>query len=111
MTKNASTKLRAGTALQALALCSMGLGVSAVMAAPAAAQDFTTGALVGSVETAEGTRATEGTITITSDAQGFTRTATLNAEGSFRIQSLPVGDYTAVVTVPNFEPVTSSVSV
>ncbi|MCD2325220.1 TonB-dependent receptor, partial [Sphingomonas sp. IC-56] len=42
---------------------------------------------------------------------GFTRTATLNAEGSFRIQSLPVGDYTAVVTVPNFEPVTSSVSV
>lgn len=91
-------KLRAGTALQALALLGAGVGTIA-LAAPAAAQDYTTGSLVGSVVTADGARATEGTVSVVSKNQGFTRTATVS-DGTFRVQSLPSGYYDVTVTVP-----------
>ena len=94
-----------GAALQALALLGAGLTGSAVFATSASAQDFTTGALVGSVVDANGARVTEGTVTVVSTGQGFTRTVPLNGDGSFRVQALPVGNYTVTVNAPGQAPV------
>lgn len=105
------TILSSSTALSAVAMLGGALTASAFVAAPAFAQDYTTGALVGSVQTADGARALQGTVSVRSDAQGFTRTATLNSDGSFRVQSLPPGTYTVNVTVPGFPTVTDVVNV
>ena len=96
--QRARKSLRSGSALHALALLGAGLGIAS-LATPAAAQDFTNGALVGNVLDATGQPAAGATVTVRSNAQGFTRTASTNSNGSFRVQSLPPGAY--VVTVVN----------
>ncbi|SOB81048.1 Carboxypeptidase regulatory-like domain-containing protein [Sphingomonas guangdongensis] len=108
---NMRSGLRASAALQALALLGAGLTAGGLAAAPAAAQDFTTGALVGSVTDASGARVTEGTVTVRSNAQGFTRTVSINSDGSFRVQTLPTGQYTVTVTAGGNPPLTDQVSI
>ena len=93
--------LRGGTALQALALLGAGIGAAGLLATPASAQDFTTGSLLGTVTNADGSRATSGTVTVRSNAQGFTRTLPIGSDGSFRISALPVGSYNVSVESPN----------
>ncbi|QIG81420.1 TonB-dependent receptor [Stakelama tenebrarum] len=88
--------LRAGTALRALALIGAGAGAVAV-AAPAAAQDYTTGTITGTVTDEVGSPISGATVTVTSTGQGFTRTATTGASGTFRFNSLPTGSYDVVV--------------
>lgn len=97
--------LRGGTALQALALMGAGVGIATV-ATPASAQDYTNGALVGSVTTADGARVTGGTVTIVSNEQGFSRNATVGSDGSFRVPALAAGTYTVTVTTPDNPPAT-----
>src|SRR5688500_5738029 len=67
-------------------LCiAMGVCLSSIAIAPALAQSAT-GAVAG--------RADAGTqVTVTSAATGLTRTVTVNADGSYRLSQLPVGDY------------------
>ncbi len=91
-------KLRAGTALQALALIGAGASITAVASAPAAAQDYTTGILVGTVQDSAGVPATGGDVTVTSNQQGFTRTTTFGSDGRFRVPQLPTGTYTVTIT-------------
>jgi hypothetical protein len=98
------------TALRTIALASTGLAAVG-LSAPATAQNFTTGALVGSVSTPDGARVSEGTVTIRSTAQGFSRTATLNGDGSFRIQALPPGAYVVTVEAAGQPAVTDTVLV
>ncbi|WP_176499003.1 TonB-dependent receptor [Sphingomonas sp. HMP9] len=102
MTKS-SNGLRGGAALQALALMGAGLAATMALAAPAVAQDFTNGAMVGVVNTPEGTRVSGGTVTVVSNAQGFTRTAQVSADGAFRVPALPVGSYSVTVASPGFQ--------
>ena len=104
MTKT-SNFLSGGTALQALALMGAGLAGCAVVATSAAAQDFTNGAMVGVVVTPEGTRVSGGTVTVVSNAQGFTRTTQISADGGFRVPALPVGTYSVTVASPGFQSV------
>lgn len=77
-------------------------------AVPAIAQNFTTGALAGTVTNADGSAATEGTVTIRSAAQGFTRTATIS-NGAFRLSALPIGTYNITVAVPNQQEVIDTI--
>jgi hypothetical protein len=100
-----SRYLSGGSALQALALVGAGLTGALTMAAPAAAQDFTNGAMVGVVVTPDHTRVSGGTVTVVSNAQGFRRTAQISADGSFRVPQLPVGSYSVTVTSPGFQSV------
>ncbi len=67
-------------------LCiAMGLCLSSIAIAPALAQSAT-GAVAG--------RADAGAqVTITNASTGLTRTVTANADGSYRLSQLPVGDY------------------
>ncbi|HVJ00394.1 MAG TPA: TonB-dependent receptor [Sphingomonas sp.] len=91
-------KLRAGSALQALALLGAGLTISAALAAPAAAQDYTSGAITGTVTDETGNPVSDATVTITSVSQGTTRTVTTGDSGSFRVSALPAGSYDVAVT-------------
>ncbi len=102
--------LSGGSALCALA--TLGAGIALVgAAAPAAAQDFTTGSLAGVVVDQAGQSAPGGTVVLRSDAQGFTRNATINDSGNFRVPSLPVGTYTVTVTSANGDTAVSQIAI
>ena len=97
MKNNHILKLRAGTALRALALIGAGVGAAA-FAAPAAAQDYVSGAMSGTVTNETGEAIAGATVTVTSKSQGFTRTATTSSSGSFRFAGLAPGAYDVAVT-------------
>jgi len=102
--------LSGGSALCALA--TLGAGIALVgAAAPAAAQDFTTGSLSGVVVDQAGQSAPGGTVVLRSDAQGFIRNATINDSGNFRVPSLPVGTYTVTVTSANGDTAVSQIAI
>ncbi|WP_394652165.1 carboxypeptidase regulatory-like domain-containing protein [uncultured Sphingomonas sp.] len=95
--------LRGGAALQALALLGAGLGTSALMAAPAAAQDYTNISATGRVIGTNGQPISGATVELRSDAQGFTRSATTDGSGSYRIQQIPPGNYTVTISASGFD--------
>ena len=90
--------LRGGAALQAMALLGAGLATSALLSAPAAAQDYTSGAIAGTVTDETGATVSGATVTVTSIGQGFERTATSSSSGAFRFNGLTQGTYNVVVT-------------
>ena len=92
--------LRAGTALQALALLGAGITTGGMVTTPAAAQDYTSGAIGGTVNDDTGAAVGSATVTITSVSQGTTHTTATSANGSFLINGLPIGSYNVVVTAP-----------
>ena len=96
-----SRKISGGTALRALALLGAGVGATALMTAPAAAQDYTSGAIGGTVNDSTGNAVAGATVTITSVSQGTTRTTTTSSTGSFLINGLPVGAYNVSVDAPD----------
>lgn len=100
--------LRGSTALSAFALLGAGVVGTFVAAAPAAAQDFTNVTAGGRVQGTNGQPVGGATVTVTSQAQGFTRTGTTDSSGSFQISQLPPGLYTFTITAPNFETLTST---
>jgi hypothetical protein len=67
----------------------LGMALTAPIALPAFAQN-TAGALAGHA-------AAGATVTVTNPATGFSRTVAVDADGSYRIASLPVGTYTVTV--------------
>ena len=90
--------LEASSALQVLAFAGAGAGLLAVGAAPAAAQDYTRGNLVGTIVDDAGAPVAGAEVRVTSNEQGFTNTTTTDSSGSFRVTALPTGSYTVVVT-------------
>lgn len=98
----ARKSLRSGTALRALALMGMGMS-AAIAAAPASAQDYSQVSATGRVQGTDGQPIAGATITVTSNGQGFTRTATTASDGTYRVSALPQGSYTFSVTAENFD--------
>ncbi|KAK0351451.1 hypothetical protein LTR94_024911, partial [Friedmanniomyces endolithicus] len=86
---------------------------AALMAAnaPAHAQDYSSGTLTGDVASSDGSPVQGAEVQITSSGQGFTRTATTDANGAFRSALLPVGGYVVTITAPGFAPIAQSVNV
>ncbi len=95
-----------GTALQALALIGAGAGV--MIAAPAAAQDYSQVNATGRVLGTNGQPIAGATVTVTSNDQGFTRTVTTNGDGSYRVTALPQGSYTFTISATDFETLTDN---
>ncbi len=89
--------LRASAGLQALALLGAGTAASFIVAAPAAAQDYTSGVITGTVRTDAGAPIAGATVTARSEQQGWTRSTTTSAAGQFSFSSLPPGDYDVTV--------------
>lgn len=102
MINNQRIKLRASTALQALAL--LGASVGGVgFATSAAAQDYTNVSASGRIVGADGEGVAGATVEVRSDNQGFTRTATTDNSGNFRISQIPTGSYSFTITADGFE--------
>src|SRR5437660_660693 len=94
--------LRTGTALPALTVLSV--GSSAVMlAAPAAAQDFTQVNATGKIQGTDGKAIAGALVTVTSNSQGFSRTVTTDGDGSYRVSALPQGSYTFTISADEYE--------
>lgn len=96
------TGLRRGAALQALAMLGAGAGAVAI-ATPAMAQDYTQVNATGRVLGTDGTPLGGATVTVTSTAQGFTRSATTQADGSYAIAALPQGTYSFTITADGYD--------
>lgn len=91
--------LRSGSAA-VLALYAAPVAVFVGVSAPAAAQDYTSGALVGTVTDADGAPVADASISLTSEDQGFTRTASSASSGAFRFGALPPGRYSVAIKSP-----------
>ena len=61
-----------------------------------------TGSIAGTVKDAQGAVVTTATIKATNADTGFMRSAPANGYGEFRIDYLPVGNYTVEVSAANF---------
>jgi opacity protein-like surface antigen len=76
---------------------------TAMVAAPAAAQQITSG-IEGQVTDDAGAAIPGAEATITNERTGATRTVTTGSSGTFRVSSLPPGGpYTVTVTAPGYE--------
>jgi uncharacterized protein (DUF2141 family) len=95
--------------LSAVAVVTAG---SLTLTSPAAAQDYTSGAITGDVVDGSGAPVANATITVSSEAQGFTRTVTSSSNGKFRFVGLPPGSYAVSVSsaAGNMEETSVSVS-
>ena len=72
------------------------------------AQDYSQGTLNGSVVDANGAAVAGAAVTVRSQAQGFERTTTTNANGEFRVPLVPQGDYTVTVSKSGMQTTTSN---
>jgi outer membrane receptor protein involved in Fe transport len=81
-----------------LALLAAGITASAGFVAPAMAQDYTSGALTGTVTDEAGATVGGATVVISSQALGIERTVTTTPQGGFRVTGLPAGLYNVDVT-------------
>ncbi|WP_245941908.1 TonB-dependent receptor [Sphingomonas gilva] len=95
--------LRSGSAFQALALLGAGLTTSAIVAVPAVAQDYTRGSLEGTALSSTGEPLSGATVTLRSNAQGFERSTTADANGDFSFNLLPPGTYALQIRGTNGE--------
>lgn len=97
-----------GTALLALVAAP-----AAVMLTPtvAAAQNLAQGAVAGTVANQAGTPISGASVTLQSVSQGFSRTYSTDASGSFRAVALPPGEYEATVNASGYNSLIETVSV
>jgi Carboxypeptidase regulatory-like domain len=94
--------------MQALTILGAGLAVSTVASTPLMAQDYTNVNASGRVIDSEGNPISGATVEVTSNSQGFKRTATTDSSGTYRVPTLPQGSYTFTITAPNYEAFTDS---
>lgn len=90
-------------ALEAIALLGGAVVASSLVVAPAFAQDFTNVTASGRVVDADGKGIAGATVTVTSNAQGFSQTVTTDSSGGYRVPNLPQGDYTFTISAGQFE--------
>ncbi len=95
-------------ALRALALVSTSIPVVALMATPAAAEDYTNVQASGRVQGADGKPIAGAVVQITSESLGVKRSATTNASGAYVIPQLAPGAYAVSVTAAGFDAYTEN---
>lgn len=99
-------RLLHSTVIGGMALVAMGtVPAVALLTAPtvAFAQDYTTGALVGTVSDQSGNPIAGAEVIVRSTEQGFTRSYSTNETGQFRANLIPVGSYEVTVNAPGYE--------
>ncbi|MES3090950.1 carboxypeptidase regulatory-like domain-containing protein [Sphingomonas aerolata] len=94
--------LRAGAALQALALMGAGVGMVAI-ATPVSAQDYVNVTAAGRITDTNGKALAGATVQLRSNDQGFSRQATTDSSGSYRVPQLPPGNYTYTISAEGYD--------
>lgn len=84
-------------------LLALGTTAAAVVTTPAFAQDYTSGAIQGTVTGTDGKAVAGATVTVHSLDQGFTQTTTTSADGGFRFVGLPPGRYDVTTSEAGFK--------
>lgn len=102
--------LRGSAALQALALLGAGVGAT-VVAAPAFAQDYTTGAVRGTVVDTDGKNVAGAQVTVRSQGQGQSRTFTTNDDGSFSAAGLTPGVYDVTIGASGYRDFSGTITI
>ncbi|MBO0749611.1 MAG: carboxypeptidase regulatory-like domain-containing protein, partial [Porphyrobacter sp.] len=102
--------LCSASCLQVLSVTGLAVGAIAI-SAPAAAQDYTSGAIAGTVTDANGAPVGGATVVLTSQAQGQARTFTTGSGGTFTAAGLPAGQYTIDVSAPGYARTHDTISV
>ena len=102
--------LRASAGLQALAILGAGT-TAAFIAAPASAQDYTSGAVNGNVSDNSGKPLAGATVTLTSIAQNQARTLTTDGAGNFSASGLAAGEYTIAVNAGGYAPYSGTITI
>lgn len=97
-----------GTALMALVAAP---ALTLMTPSVAIAQDFVQGAVSGTVTNQAGSPVSGASVSLRSVNQGFTRSFTTDAGGSFRAVALPPGQYEVVVNASGFNSLVDTVSV
>lgn len=92
-----------GAALSTLAGGALVTTVATMLPTVAQAQDYTSGALLGTVTDAGGAPVSGATVTLTSTAQGQSRTLTTNASGQFSAIGLLPGEYSYTVSANGYD--------
>lgn len=82
-------------------------GVTAV----ASAQDYTSGGIVGTVADESGNPVGGASVQLTSQAQGFSRTLSTSASGTFRATLLPQGVYDVTISAPGYADMSDTVRI
>lgn len=92
-----------GAVLSTMAVPALVAGVAALTPATASAQDYTSGAIVISVDDANGAPVSGATVVLTSKAQGITKSLTTNASGSATATGLAPGQYEVMVSASGYD--------
>jgi outer membrane receptor protein involved in Fe transport len=103
--KNNKERLIASTLLAGVASLGVPFAVGAAVfatATDALAQDYTSGTLRGVVADENGEPVAGVQVTIRSEAQGFERSTTTNANGEFTVPVIPIGNYTVSLSAPGY---------
>ncbi len=95
--KKSKIRYQAGAALRALTLVGVGAVGSLAVTPAAVAQNYTSGAITGTVTDDAGGIVQGAVITVTSPETGQTRSATSTATGGFRFSNLTTGNYNVEV--------------
>ena len=105
------SNLRTTAAWQALALLGAGLPAAFIAATPAHAQDYSSGAVLGTVNDASGNPVAGAQVVLRSVAQGQARNLTTDSSGSFSAVGLAPGTYDITVTASGQQTFTGTVDV
>jgi len=100
-----------GAALSTMVGGALVATVATMLPTVAQAQDYTSGALLGTVTDAGGAPVAGATVTLTSTAQGQARTLTTNASGQFTAVGLPAGEYSYAVSANGYDDATGTATV
>jgi len=98
MTTKLARGLLAGPGARLLALLVLALGGTLT-----ALSQQITGSIAGTVKDPQGAMVSNATVKATNTDTGFTRSAATNGYGEFRVDYLPVGNYTVEATAANFK--------
>ena len=77
----------------------------------ASAQDYTSGGVVGTVVDPNGSPVAGADVTLTSQAQGFSRNLTTDANGAFRATLLPQGSYEVTISAPGYAEMSDTIAI
>jgi hypothetical protein len=81
---------------------------AAIMAPQASAQsDYSNGSLSGTVVDQDGKPVSGASVSVQSQAQGFTRTTTTDSSGAFRVPLIPQGAYTVTVAATGLQTISA----